>query len=246
MAGRANHSRRDFLLTGTAMGSGLLLAGFSRIAAAADNPGDEQRKDTPEAEEEISPAEDLMREHGVLIRILLIYDEFTRRLTRNAELPIDALTGAIKIIRNFIEDYHSKLEEDHIFPLFEKAGKLVDLVKVLREQHQAGRQLTDQIQQAATSGGIGNEENSQKVHRALRAFIRMYVPHTAREDTVVFPAIRGLLSPKDYDALGEKFENREHELFGRQGFEKVVEQVTGIEKTLDLDNLSRFTARIES
>jgi hypothetical protein len=55
------------------------------------------------------------------------------------------LAGAAKIVHTFIEDYHEKLEEDHLSPRFEKAGKLVDLVKVLREQHQAGRRLTDQI-----------------------------------------------------------------------------------------------------
>ena len=42
-------------------------------------------------------------------------------------------------MRKFVEDYHEKLEENFIFPEFEKKKKLVDLVKVLREQHQAGR-----------------------------------------------------------------------------------------------------------
>src|SRR5207302_4790012 len=42
-------------------------------------------------------------------------------------------------------DYHEKLEEDYLFPRFEKAHKLVDLTTVLRAQHQAGRRLTDRI-----------------------------------------------------------------------------------------------------
>ena len=37
--------------------------------------------------EEVSPPEDLMREHGVLKRILLIYGEAIRRIEANQELP---------------------------------------------------------------------------------------------------------------------------------------------------------------
>jgi hypothetical protein len=40
----------------------------------------QQPKSADKKEEEVSPAEDLMREHGVLNRVLLIYDEILRRL----------------------------------------------------------------------------------------------------------------------------------------------------------------------
>jgi hypothetical protein len=57
-----------------------------------------------------------------------------------------SLPDAGGIIRKFIENYREKLEENHLFPRFEKSGKLVDVVPVLREQHQAGRTLTDQVE----------------------------------------------------------------------------------------------------
>jgi hypothetical protein len=38
----------------------------------------------------------------------------------------------------------------------------------------------------------------------------MYRPHESREDTVLFPAIRSLMTAKEYDDLGEQFEDREH------------------------------------
>jgi len=67
-----------------------------------------------------------------LNRVLLIYEEALRRLDARQEQPAKALAGAAGIIRRFIEDYHEKLEEENLFPRFEKAGKLVDLVAVLR------------------------------------------------------------------------------------------------------------------
>ena len=79
-------------------------------------------------EEEVTPAEDLMREHGLLKRILLIYDEVGRRIARQKDFPPEAIINSAKIIRSFIEQYHEKLEEDYLFPRFRKHNLLVDLV----------------------------------------------------------------------------------------------------------------------
>src|ERR1700681_2552746 len=56
----------------------------------------------------------------------------------------------------------------------------------------------------------------------------MYNP---REDTVLFPAFRGIVSAHEFDSLGEDFEEEEDELFG-DGLFKVVHRVAVIEKKL--------------
>jgi hemerythrin-like domain-containing protein len=192
--------------------------------------------------DDVAPPEDLMREHGALNRVLLIYEESARRLeTQGPPLPLDALTGAAGIIRHFIEDYHEKLEEDFLFPRFEKAGKLVDLVATLRRQHQAGRRLTEEIQRLATPTRIQDEGVKKKMVGTIRSFVRMYRPHEAREDTVLFPALRSIINPSEFRALGEQFEEKEHQLFGKEGFEGVVAQVANIEETLGINDLNQFT-----
>ena len=75
-----------------------------------------QPKNAVEAAEDIAPPEDLMREHGVLNRILLIYEECLQRIGGQKNLDPAPLAGSAKIIRTFIEDYHEKLEEDQLFP----------------------------------------------------------------------------------------------------------------------------------
>jgi hypothetical protein len=75
----------------------------------------------------------------------------------------------------------------------------------------------------------------------MARFIRMYRPHEAREDTVLFPAIRSIVSAHEYAALGEEFEDKEHALFGAEGFEGVVDRVARIEKKLGIYDLARFT-----
>jgi hemerythrin-like domain-containing protein len=219
--------------------TGLLAATAGMAGALAGCAG---RREEDEAEE-VSPAEDLMREHGVLDRVLLIYEEGIRRLqSAPADLPPDAILGAAGIVRRFIEDYHERLEETHLFPRFEKARRLADLVAVLRTQHQSGRRLTDEIVHLLGDRGIADEAGRASVAGGLARFIRMYRPHAAREDTVLFPALHALVTPHEYGALGEEFEDEEHRLFGGDGFEKIVKEVEGLERRLGIDDLARFTA----
>ena len=229
-------SRRKFLTRG---GVVVAVSAFGRaglFGAELKREGDE--------EEEVSPAEDLMREHGLLKRVLLVYGEAIRRIETNEDLPPETVMDSAKIIRNFIEDYHEKLEEDFLFPRFKKAGKLVDLVDVLLQQHQGGRKVTDITMQFATDQALKNSDERRKLADSLRQFIRMYNPHEAREDTILFPEFRKIVSKNEYDSLGEDFEKKEHELFGEDGFERMVDKVAGIEKKLGIYDLAQFTPNV--
>jgi len=235
------HANRRQFLGGAAAGGGLLLTACASGPTGTASKDEAAAKDESGEEEEVSPAEDLMREHGVLKRVLLIYREGIARIDSKQEIPPEPLVGSANLIRTFIEDYHEKLEEEHLFPRFRKAGRLVELVDELELQHQRGRDLTATIQRMATAISLKDAANRAELRNALHLFVRMYEPHEAREDTVLFPALRKIVSPNEYAALGEDFEEKEHELFGEEGFEKNVEQVAGYEKALGLYDLSKFT-----
>ena len=230
--------RRAFLRAGL-IASASTFAGATLLRAA-----EEPKSEKDKGEEEVSPSEDLMREHGVLKRILLIYEEAIRRLTTKEDLPPEAISNSAGIIRHFIEDYHEKLEENFLFPRFEKAGQLVELVKTLRLQHSRGRDVTDLTLQLATAATLKKPEERARLSDLMHQFIRMYSPHEAREDTVLFPAFRKLVSANEYDSLGEDFEKKEHELFGEDGFESMVDKVAGIEKQLGIYDLAQFTPKV--
>lgn len=75
----------------------------------------------------------------------------------------------------------------------------------------------------------------------MHSFIRLYQPHAARENTVLFPAFRSLVPSHEYDALGEEFEDKEHALFGDDGFAQIVAEVAKLEQTLGIYDLAQFT-----
>ncbi|HJT75876.1 MAG TPA: hemerythrin domain-containing protein, partial [Gemmataceae bacterium] len=179
-----------------------------------------------------------------LNRILLIYEEGLRRLHAKQEVDPEVFRHPAELVRKFVEDYHEKLEENFIFPAFEKQKKLPDLTQTLRQQHLAGRAVTDVVLRNATGDRFGKEDARKELVKAVRGFIRMYRPHAAREDTVLFPALHKVLTAKQIADLGDQFEKEEDRLFGDEGFEKTVDQVAGIEKQLGIYDLARFTPKV--
>jgi hemerythrin-like domain-containing protein len=223
---------------------GISISAAGAIAlAACDKPQPEARQAGAPAGDDVpvTPPEDLMREHGVLKRVLLIYREGIRRLQASEQLPADALNAGAAIIRSFIEDYHEQLEEKHVFPKLEQAGKLADVTAVLRTQHARGRVLTDRVSAATSTAPALDQVKRDAVVQDMSAFIRMYEPHEAREDTVVFPALRQLVPAKEFRDMADMFEDEEHRRFGQAGFEGVVDKVADIEKSLGIYDLSQFT-----
>src|SRR6516162_103252 len=97
--------RRTFLArTSAVLIASSLTQPFSTLSAQKKTAKNEEQ------EEGVSTNEDLMREHGVLNRILLIYEEAMRRIQTKEKFDPAVLTKSAGIIKSFIEDYHEKLE----------------------------------------------------------------------------------------------------------------------------------------
>jgi hemerythrin-like domain-containing protein len=238
----AEQDRRGAL----ALVAGLGLAASALIVPACSpaREGKEKGGKAEEGEGEVTANEDLMREHGVLRRILVVYREVAPKLvTSPAAVDAGAITTAASLFRNFGEHYHERLlEEQHIFPLLRKAGgEGAGLVDTLLVQHQRGRAITDFIIERTKSGKLATGDG-EALSSAMTAFSRMYEAHAAREDTVIFPAFKAAIGQKAYDALGERFEEIEHRQFGGDGFDIALDKVADVERALGLADLAAFTA----
>ena len=99
-----------------------------------------QEKEPPEPE--VTATEDMMREHGVIRRALLVYAQLADQL-RKAPGAVDAaaLHKTAQLFRTFGEDYHERmLEKQHIFPIVRKMkGEAAKYPDILIAQHQRGR-----------------------------------------------------------------------------------------------------------
>jgi hemerythrin-like domain-containing protein len=230
-------SKRHLLrTTGLTMVGGLVAATSGLILPASA----EDAKPGARAEDEITPPEDLMREHGVLDRVLLIYEAGLHKFGANEDFDPFVLLDGGQVVKEFIEDYHERAEEKELFPRFRRANKLTDLIDVLFRQHEAGRMLTGTIMRTAP-GSRKDGDDRRKLIVSMQAFIRMYRPHAAREDTELFPRLRELVSANEFDAIAEQFEHDERQRFGQDGFEKVVDRVARLERMIGINDLNQFT-----
>jgi hemerythrin-like domain-containing protein len=229
-----NQARRQLLSLGASVaGLSLLACGGPGARGEAKSAHEGERDDHEEAE--VTPGEDLMQEHGVLERIVIVYDSAALRIDRNESLDPAVVAKAAGIVRRFVEDYHERTEEKFVFPRLQAAGREAALIAILLRQHERGRQLTDEIVRRAGTGA------SSELAQVLRSFGHMYRAHASREDTIIFPAFRQIVGGSEYEELGEQFEEREHQLLGEHGFEGAVAEVAGLEAQLGIADLAGFT-----
>lgn len=238
-------TRRELLVGISLAGAGGLL---TACRTGLNQTGSGNRNEPAAGElgpADITATEDLMREHGVLRRALLVYREAATRLRQDPNsVPPDVLEKTAQLFRVFGEDYHErKLEEQFILPLVKKFRNPAEAyVDVLMAQHARGREITDYVLSVTQGDRIPSNTATQLV-AALESFARMYDHHAAIEDTIVFPAWKSSLGEAEIEELGAKFEEIEAEHFGDDdGFESAVLRMQEIEASLGLSDLATFTA----
>jgi hemerythrin-like domain-containing protein len=242
----SSKSRRDFLRASAVVGTGIVLSS----CGLRNTPSTEaQKKDAPLSKSdedqmggEVTAPEDLMREHGVLRRALLVYSAMAIKLrTDTSTIAPDALQKTAKLFKTFGEEYHEKkLEETFIFPAVKKAGgEAASYGDVLIVQHNRGREITDYIINITQNSKM--RSNSEELAKTLEAFVLMYRHHAAREDTIIFPAWKQTMTATQLDEMNDKFEDIEHEQFGEDGFDDAVRQIAEIESSIGVADIAQFT-----
>lgn len=237
----SQRARRQFLrLSVGACAGGILLSG---CAGKPEAPASQSPENKGKGGE-VTATEDLMREHGVLRRALLVYSAAAVKLRANpSTIAPDALQKTAQLFRSFGEDYHEKkLEEAYIFPAIKGAGgEAAGYADILVAQHTRGREITEYIL-AVTKGAKLAAGNAESLARSLEALVLMYEHHAALEDTLIFPAWKQTMSDEQLDEMGDKFEEIERQQFGGDGFETALKQISEIEKGLGLSDIAQFTA----
>jgi hemerythrin-like domain-containing protein len=226
--GAGRLSRRGLIAGAAGLAVGAGAAGAALLAGGGD--GVVPRPPTP--------GEELMTEHGVLKRLLLVYRAASDQLVADVAPPVTALVDAAQLIRDYVESFHEGLEEAYVFPRVRDAHP--DLVRTLLVQHDRGRHLTTSIVTANTLD-LTRPEARSVLQTWLEQFVRMYEPHEAWEDTVIYPALRDSTSQRELDLLAERFAELEQSHYGDAALQQVLDRVTDIEQQLGIGDLSSFT-----
>jgi hypothetical protein len=120
-------------------------------------------------------------------------------------------------------------------------GAAASHIDALIAQHNRRREITDYILAVTAKGAIPTRD-AKNLAGVFDTLDLMYENHTAREDTIIFPAWNEALSKSQLDEIGDMFEEIERQTFGKDGFDDAVAAIGRIEQTLGFANIARFTA----
>jgi len=219
-----------------------------RAAEPENNPGG-QRPGVAEARQRITGliAIEILREHAVTDRLLLICEEFARRLEKQEPVPPNTLIQVVDIMYNYVQDRQEAQEEKYIFPVFIKANKAGKLIRILHDQHLAGRSLMEHLADQLRRPAMPDDDALTAA--SLRGFVRMYRPHLARENTILLPGFRALVSSKENYGMetdfrtGEAHRDREK---GRDDDRAVMAAIVTLERALGIFDIDQFTTKIST
>jgi hemerythrin-like domain-containing protein len=146
----------------------------------------------------------------------------------------------VTLVHDYVEGFHEGIEEGYVFPRLRAAGAEVETVDTLLTQHGRGRRITQSLLQLRAAD-LASATMRTRTAAALASFVRMYQPHEAREDTVIFPAFRRLSTPAELRAVAGEVATFETAQFGAGHFTRAVDQVAAVEVALGINDLSSFT-----
>ena len=189
--------------------------------------------------------EDLMQEHGLVTRVILVYGRAIELLNANQAVDLALVGQAAQIVARVIHGHHEVEEERIVFPVVDKTAGMQKLTSTLRGQHNAARGITAIIGRNAGAQSVKDAARRKELLTAMQNFMNMYGPHGAHEDTEIYPAFRDALGRDEYARVAEQFAADEQRLNKGTGFRENVAALTKIEGALGLD-LSRFTRQMES
>lgn len=197
----------------------------------------------------LQAGEDLMEEHGVLGRLLLIYDAISIKLRNGHTEPESnvaksCLSESTQLIIDNIQGNHERIEELVIFPALRKVNMHSDLVTILVSQHHAGQELINAIAKKLHSGATRTEAGRNELADLTSSFSIMYRPHALREDTVIFPTLHRIMSPDAYQQLSESVRTLETKMVHNPTLEDILKQIDQLETALSIHDLAQFTANL--
>jgi len=160
------------------------------------------------------PIEILMSEHRIIEKALTALE---RAATRN--VPFGFYERAVTFLVDYADGCHHAKEEDRLFPMLEERGipRAQGPIGVMCDEHVEGRRHIHNMRefiQAEDREGLRAE--SLEYTALLRA-------HIQKEDEILFPMGRNLLSEEDNALLMERFDQAMCACSGGVDYDAVAE-----------------------
>lgn len=160
--------------------------------------------------------EDLVAEHGGVLRMLAILEEVAARLEAGRRVPAEQLNAMVEFLQVFADRCHHAKEEGVLFPAMEAAGipRQGGPLGVMFAEHVTARAHVRALADSAAGAARGDRAAAATFAEHARAYAALLRAHIDKEDHVLYPMADRVLNEKKQDALAEEFEQIERDVIG--------------------------------
>ncbi len=143
------------------------------------------------------PMKILVDEHTFIKQLLSKIQFLIKELEETPENGRELVKKGVDFIRSYADKFHHAKEEDILFKYFDEN---LDILKVMHEDHEAGRGYVRKIVE-----GLENE-NSKMISENLQRYKDLLTEHIKKEDEILYPWLDKNLTTNQVGELFSKFQ----------------------------------------
>jgi hemerythrin-like domain-containing protein len=195
--------------------------------------------------EKIPATQELGVEHAMLDRILLAMDKTLIEAGSSSMRDLGPVNQGCHMIKELVDKHHMKIEDEYIYPRFEKGGELSDFTSTLRSQHDDMRDMVARMADLSKTGAVRDPSEMDELKRVFDKFHKMVMAHAAWEETVLFPVMEGTWSADELKNLKEKQEEHEKKLLGKDATKKIYGMLADLESSTGISGVGDFMRQLK-
>jgi len=143
------------------------------------------------------PMKMLVDEHVLIKRLLALLPALQDRIELESEPGRKAVLDAVDFIRSYADAYHHAKEEDILFEYFDEG---LDILQVIRADHETGRSHVKAVVQAV------RDRDADAAVANLGGYRELLLEHIKKEDEILYPWMDRELSDSQIGRLFSRFQ----------------------------------------
>lgn len=180
----------------------------------------------------LDPAADLEAEHRVIQKAVAGLTYLGTQIEAGEPVDPELLIRAVEFLRSYADRRHHGKEEALFFPALEARGvpHRGCPVGVLLHEHTHGRELVGEFAEAIDQYAAGGQDAGQRLSTVMGKLSELYPHHIWKEDYLLFPLSKKVLTESDVAKLSEQFAevNRQMSAADLAKFEALAEELSSL------------------
>jgi hemerythrin-like domain-containing protein len=177
----------------------------------------------------MEPLEELREEHGAVMKALSILQGLTPKLDAQSPRAEEDLRRLLEFLTVFVDQCHHAKEEAFLFPAMEKAHtRNKPLIDELIFEHEKGRMMVVTLGAALERAARGEVRDAQPLVETIQEYVPLFRTHIRKENGILFPEARELLSERDRQVMAREFEELEEKRIGKgrhEAFHRMIQEL---------------------